>query len=215
MTDRDESSYFSSMSLTSVKGEWIADTGEPTYEYSLDDDGCYVVKCTVNGTAREISNEAAEFEALVLRNGTTTRHSDTHFRSGDDMYLYFRAPSDGYVACFLADDKENVYSLLPYQETADDDVKVRRGREYVFFDPEKADKAHGRVDELVLTTDDMERNSVYVVFSPKPFARALDNHTADDIPRSLSRDDFARWLAKSRRNDPKMGVRIMNIEITK
>lgn len=215
MDDRDQSTYFSSLSLTSVKGEWIADEGEPHFEYSLDTDGCYVVRCKISGTARAISNEAVEFEALVLRNGTERRHSDTRFRSGDDMYLYFRAPVDGYVACYLADDKETVYSLLPYQETAGEDVKIKRGRTYVFFSPELADREHGVVDELIMTSDGLERNSLYIIFSPKPYSRTLDMAGASmDAPRSLNREDFSRWLARARRNDPRMGVKIINIEIT-
>ncbi len=214
MNDRDQSTYFSSLSQTSVKGEWIADEGEPKFEYSLDNDGCYVVKCIVTGTARPISNEAAEFEALVLRNGTTVKHSDTHFRSGDDLYLYFRAPSDGYIACYLADDASNVYSLLPYQNAVKDEVKVKRGKEYVFFDPAQADREYGSVDELMMTTETVERNSLYVVFSPRPFSRAVDNASDGTVPRTLDKDTFTKWLAKSRRNDPKMGVKIMNLQIT-
>lgn len=215
MTDREQSTYYSSLSLTSVKGEWIADVGEPKFEYSLDNEGCYVVKCTVTGTAREISNEAVEFEALALRNGTTSRHSDTRFRSGDDMYLYFRAPSDGYIACFLADDRTNVYALLPYQDASRGEVKVKRGKEYVFFDPAKADRDHGPVDEIMLSTESVERNSLYVVFSPNPFSLTADSRSSDGAPRSLSSEAFAKWLSKSRRNDTKMGVKIINLEITK
>lgn len=212
---RGESTYFSSLSSTAVKGEWIADEGEPEFDYSLDNDGCYIVRCRVVGKAREISNESTDFNASVLRNGTDLKNADTRFRSGDDMYLYLRVPVDGYVAAFLVDEKNSVFSLLPYQNHNGSDVKVRRNRDYVFFDSARADASHGTVDELQLTTDaPAERNRLYVVFSPNPFSRAVDNFVGDNIPRMLPYDDFASWLSRCRSNDPKMGVKIMNIDIS-
>lgn len=215
VTDRGESTYFSSLNESALKGEWIADDSKPVYSYDLDSDGLYIVTCKVVGKAREISNEAVEFDARVLRNGTRTVNADTRFRSGDDMYLYFKSPVDGYVAVYLLDDAhDTVYSILPYQNHAKGEVKVSRGREYVFFDPQSADPAHGEVDELMLTADDEpEHNRVYVVMSPEPFSKAVDSYAGEGLPRVLTFDAFNSWLVKSRRRDPKMGVKIMNIEI--
>ena len=98
MTEQGESVYFSSLNATEVKGEWLGDIEEPVYETSVDTDGHIVVKCTVKGRARAISNSASEFDAMILRNGTETKFADTHFRNGDDMYLSFRSPADGYLA---------------------------------------------------------------------------------------------------------------------
>ncbi len=215
VTEREESTYFSSLSSTAVKGEWIADDGEPEFTYSLDNDGCYIVKCKVTGKAREISNEATEFAASVLRNGTDLKNADTNFRSGDDMFLHLRTPVDGHVAVFLQDESNRVYSLLPYQAHNSTDVKIKRNRDYVFFDSSRGEPDHGTVDELQLTTDAlMERNRVYVIFSPNPFSRAVDTFVADNIPRMLTYDEFTKWLSRVRRNDPKMGVKIMNLNIT-
>lgn len=214
MTDREESTYFSQMNSTAVKGEWLADEGEPKFEYSLDSDGCYVVKCTVRGRAREISNESTEFLASVLRNGTEQKHASTDFRNGDDLYLYLRTPVDGYIAVFLADESGSVYSLLPYQGYSGTELKLRRNTDYVFFDAAHADSRFGPVDELQLATDQtVERNRVYVVFSPNAFSRVVDRYAGDNLPRMLSADEFAGWLSRVRRNDPKMGVKIMNISI--
>ena len=65
-----EANKFLSLSSTEVKGEWIADDGEPEFEITLDKDDNLVVRCKVKGKAREISNESTEFDARVLRNGT-------------------------------------------------------------------------------------------------------------------------------------------------
>ena len=90
--------YFATLSATEVKGEWLGDLEEPEYTYSVDDEGHLIVTCRVRGRARALSNKAVDFEALALRNGSDKRNSDTDFRDGDDMRLYFLAPVDGYVA---------------------------------------------------------------------------------------------------------------------
>ena len=210
-----ESTYFSALSSTEVKGEWIADEGEPKYTFSLDADGNFVVTCRVRGRVREISNQSTDFIASVLRNGNEERFADTSFRNGDAMKLLMKTPVDGYVAVFLAATDHTVYSLLPYLTDTRGEVRLRRGREYVFFDPDRADPAHGVVDELLLTTtESVEHNRLYVVFSPDRFSRAVDTYTDDLTPRHLSFDDFNRWLAKSRKNDPRMGVKIINLRIS-
>ena len=64
-----ERSYFSSLSASEVKGEWIAEVGEPVYKVEHDADGDYMVTYKVTITARPFSNSAPEFRAEVLRNG--------------------------------------------------------------------------------------------------------------------------------------------------
>ncbi len=211
-----ESTYFSMLNESALKGEWIADEKEPVYTYELDSDGLYIVTCKVTGKAREIDNRSVEFATSVLRNGTRTVNADTRFRSGDDMYLYLKSPVDGYVAAFLVDAHNNVYSLLPYQGNTKGEIKVKHNKDYVFFDPASADPDHGEVDQLVMTADDeLEHNMLYVVFSPQPSAKAVDNYAGENMPRMLSHDEFSKWLVKCRKYDPRMAVKIMNIEIQK
>ena len=211
-----ESNYFSMLNRTEVNGEWIADEGEPRYTVSHDADDNYVVKCVIRGTARRLTNEAVEFDAAVLRNGNEKRFADTRFRNGDDMKLFFRAPVAGYLAVYLVDDARNVYSLLPYSNNSDGIIRTSRDKDYVFFDLEKADRAFGEPDAMILTAEgDVERNQMYVIFSPTMFSRALDNGAAGSAPRSLSYDDFTDWLTKVRKRDPKMAMKVMHLEITK
>lgn len=211
-----ESNYFSMLNRTEVNGEWIADEGEPVYTVSHDADDNYVVTCVIKGTARRLTNEAVEFEASVLRNGNEKRFADTRFRSGDDMKLYFRAPVAGYLAVYLIDDARNVYSLLPYSNNSDGIIRTSRDKDYIFFDTEKADRAFGEPDEMIMTLEgDVERNHLYVIFSPTMFSRALDNSAAGTAPRTLSYDSFTEWLTKVRKRDPKMAMKVMHLEITK
>ena len=83
--DGKENSFFSQLNASEVKGEWLEDEGEPKYELSFEQD-MMIVKCSVCGKAREITNDAAEFTATILRNGTESKFADTRFRENDDMY---------------------------------------------------------------------------------------------------------------------------------
>ena len=214
VNDGGESTYFSALSSTEVKGEWIADTDEPKYSFSVDDEGNLVVKCTVRGRAREISNETVDFHTLALRNGNEERFADTSYKNGDELKLLLKAPADGYAAVYLIGEDRKAYALLPYLNDPVGEVKLKRGKEYVFFDIEKADSSHGPVDVLIMTTDaPREYNRLYVVFSPNRFSRAVDTYTDEVTPRTLSFEEFNRWIAKCRKVDPKMGVKIINLEI--
>ena len=214
VNDGGESTYFSAMSATEVKGEWIADDGEPQFTYSVDNDGNLVVKCSIKGRARELSNESTDFQTLVLRNGNEARFADTTFANGDDLKLLVKAPVDGFLAVFLVGEDRQTYALLPYLNDPDGEVKIKRGKEYVFFDTEKADSKHGPVDQLDITSESpSEYNRIYVGLSPNKFSRAVDTYTDELTPRSLSFDSFNRWLAKCRKIDPKMGVKIINLQI--
>lgn len=211
-----ESNYFSMLNRTEVNGEWLADIGEPQYTVDHDADHNPIVKCVVKGKARRLTNEASEFEAEVLRNGNERRYADTRFHAGDELKLYFRAPLRGYVAVYLVDDKRNVYSLLPYLNGTDGSVRVNRDCDYIFFDRTKADPQFGTPDELEMTVDgDTERNQIYVLFSPNDFTRARDREGEPGLPRMVAYDDFTRWLTAVRHRDPKMGMKIMNLEVTK
>ncbi len=207
-----EQSFFSQLSSTEVKGEWLEDVGEPEYKVEFTDD-MLVVRCRACGKARELSNEAVDFSATILRNGTEARFADVNFRNGDDMFLLFRSPADGYVAVYLVDATQTVYCLLPYMGNAAGQQSVRHNEEYIFFSPTHA-KEKGTVDEYTLTCNDgMERNQVYVIFSPQPFTKALDDQVDAGLPRQLEYEKFSRWLTSCRRRDPKMGVKVMHIEI--
>lgn len=211
---RGEESFFQALSTTEVRGEWIADEREPEYDITLGNDGLYVVRCTVQGRTRPLSNEAAEFRATVLRNGDEARFADTNFKSGDTMRVLFKAPVDGYVAVYLACPDGNVYTLLPYLDGNGADVHVKGGKEYVFFSPAVRDL--GEPDEMQLLTEDpVERNRLYVVFSPNVFSRVTDTAGADYSPRSLSFNDFNKWISRCRSRDPKMGLVMTPITITK
>ncbi len=213
--DGKESSYFSSLSSNEVKGEWLETVGEP--EYNIDFAGdVIVVICKVGGKARRISNESVDFIAKILRNGKEEKFADVNFRNGDDMYLLFRAPVDGYVAVYLIDETPEAFCLLPYMDNASGRQKVKHNKEYVFFAEGLSPEGSGTVDEYTLTSSkDIERNQIYVIFSPEPFTKAMDSQLDEGLPRQLGFDKFSHWLSASRRRDTKMGLKVMHINIKK
>lgn len=207
-----ESTLFDARSQTSVKGEWIADEGEPEYKVEMSQDGAPIVYCRVKGTAKELTNDAVEFTCRPLRNGSP----DTNFHSGDRLTLEFRAPTDGFIAVFLIDAAGTAYTLLPYLANTSGQVSVNRGTDYVFFDPERAAKGSDEVDEMILLTEeDLERNELLIAFSPKPFTRPNDAGNGSEVPRSLSRNDFNRWLTNCKGKDSRFSTQTFNLIIKK
>lgn len=207
-----ETNDFLMLSMAEVKGEWLGDSEMPKYEYGYDKDQNLIVTCRVKGTARPVSNESVAFETSVLRNGLHAKNADTRFRDGDDMYLYFLGSDNGYLTVWLEDESGTVFGLLPYPRDPKGEVKVKRYQEYTFF-KNTPDQEFGPAEELILTaSSDLEYNRVYVVFSPNPYSKPV--MTADGGLPTLSHEEFAKWLIKSRRNDPRLGVKAINIEIS-
>lgn len=210
-----EQTHFLALTSTESKGEWIADVADPEFDFDFDrKEGTLIVTCHVKGKARAISNEASIFNASVLRNGTTPRHADTSFRSGDQMYLSFLSPTSGYVTVFLADESGQVYQMLPYPYSHVEEVSVKRNTPYTFF-AEDDGGDFGQVREMLLTAPDGEEfNQIYVLFSPNTYSLPPVSLNAGDIPPSMSQEDFSRWLLKVRRADSRMGVEKINIAIS-
>ena len=205
---------FQSLGGSEVKGEWIETIGEPEYSINYEQ-GMLVVAVKVNGRIREITTAQIDFKAEVLCNGTDLKFARTDFRSGDDLYLYFQSPVDGYLAVYLLDDAaQMVYCLLPYKSSSEAVSSVEHDKPYIFFSAKHAgDKGH-LVDEYTMTcAQPQEQNTIYVIFSPNEFAKANSQNVDELLPQELSFEDFQKWLAKGRNRDWKMTIKTMGILI--
>lgn len=208
-------SRFFSLSGSEVKGEWLENTKEPEFEISYEKN-MLVIRCSVCGRARELKNTSVDFKAMLLRNGTSEKFASGEFRDGDNLYLLFQAPVDGYVAAYLIDDTPTAFCLLPYQNDQDGQQRVRHGEEYIFFCPEKAVEEVALVDQYVLTgSRSVEHNQVYVIFSPNPFVKAVDRSSDDFLPRQLDYQRFSEWLSDRRKVDTSMGIKILQLDVRK
>lgn len=218
-------SYINMLALgeSTVKGEWLKDTRDPVTEVSYEED-FLMVTAHVWGLAREIVSAPIDISVKVLRNGTLSRFEDDRFRDGDDIYLAFQSPLQGYLAVYLMDDKGDAYCFLPYAGDTDGMFEVKANKPYVLFSSNHAENGEA-CDEYVLTCKKaLERDMLYVIFSPNPFVKANDasapmkvkvGREELELPRYLSCKDFQRWLLKNRRLDKKMQVVVKPIEITK
>ena len=207
---------FTSLSSSDVKGEWLETIGEPKYEISYEQ-GMLVVKCSVTGKARAIVAKQNNYVAKILCNGIEDRNEGENFKSGDDLYLAYQSATKGYLAVYLIDDNKNAYCLLPYQSSKDGKVEVDANTRYVFFNQKTAQPLFNSsdVDEYTMTCDKAsETNYIYIISSPNPFIKAIDN-AVEGLPRELKYDDFQKWLSKNRTADNDMQVEIKTIVVKK
>ena len=223
MKDGQERSDFMMLNVAEVKGEWLEDLKEPEILREELVNGMLVIEARVKGRGRAISNEAVGFEVLTLRNGTEKRFADTNFKEGDDLFLYFQGPVDGYVAAYLVDEERQAFCLLPYGGDSDGQQPVEHGKEYVFFSPKHLyDVPQNAIDEMSMTCADerFEHNQLYVLYSPNPFTKAIDQEgrplSADlHLPRELAFKDFTNWMSRLCAHDRKMGRKVIHLKIAK
>ena len=212
----ESSSDFFSLGGSEVKGEWIETIGQPEYDINYAQ-GMLVVKAMVSGRIREIVSAQIDIKAEVLCNGTDLKFARTDFKSGDDLYLYFQSPVNGYLAVYLLDEvSQMVYCLLPYKSSSEAVTPVEKDKPYIFFSAKHVgDKGH-LVDEYTMTcTNPVERNTIYVVFSPNEFAKANSNNVDELLPQELSFEEFQKWLVKGRNRDKDMDLVRNSITISK
>lgn len=206
---------FLSLGSSEVKGEWIETIGKPKYAITYEE-GMLVINVSVSGRIREVVNARVDFTAKVLCNGTDPKFERSDFRSGDDLYLYFRSPVNGYLNVYLLDEvAETVYCLLPYRKSADASVYVEHDVPYLFFSKEKTTGKAAEVDEYVMTCSrEVENNMMYIVFSPNIFAKTVLDETGNLLPRQVKLADFQKWLAKCRRKDKDMIIEQIALTIS-
>lgn len=204
-------------SSSDVKGEWIETIGEPQYDISTADN-MLVVTVKVKGKARELVNAGIDIDVKILRNGTDNRFEDDTFNAGDDLYISFMSPVDGYLVVYLADEDDQAFCLLPYRGQNVASVRVEAGKRYVFGSRELAPSDELQiVDEYVMTAArTIEMNRLYAVFSPSQFTKAIDLLSDEEhLPRVLEFTAFDRWLANNRKHDTKMVVKVIPITVKK
>ena len=211
-------SQFFTVGGSDVKGEWIETIGEPKYNIDYKNNQL-VVQCTIKGKAREIISAGIEYTAKTLRNGTSLKFESKDFRDGDDLYLYFETPVNGFVAVFLLDEtSQTVYNILPYKGQSCSGIKVEANQEYIFFSRENAKKDERRlVDEYTLTCEnDKEFNSLYVLFSTNDMSKRTGFYSStEDKPENISFKDFKQWLSKALSKDRNLQFQEINISLSK
>lgn len=209
-------SDFTSLGGSEVKGEWVEDTQIPQTKV-LYEQNMLVVKANVCGKAREITRASVDFSAKILRNGTDLRFESESFKNGDDFYLYFKSPVNGFLAVYLIDGEQKAYCLLPYANNSSGIVVIEHGKEYIFFSRNQVSPEEAKaVEEYNFTSENsVENNQIYIIFSPNEFTKANDSQAVKGLPRELTFSDFQHWLLKCRNRDNEIRVENKMIEIRK
>lgn len=209
---------FFALGGSDVKGEWIETIGEPGYEINYMNNHL-LVRCHIKGKAREIVSGGIEYIAKPLRNGTSLKFEANDFKDGDDLYLFFETPIDGFTAVYLLDETtQTVYNILPYKGQSIPAVEVKANREYIFFSRENAESGERQfVDEYTLSCETYkEFNTLYILFSPTGIGKRNGFYSSiEDKPTNISYKDFKQWLSKSLSKDKSLQIQEAHITISK
>lgn len=206
---------FMSIGGSDVKGEWIETIGDPQYQIEYDGE-TLVVTARCKGRIREILANEVDFSVKILRNGTDDHSESDTFFSGDNFYVSFSSPAAGYVAIYLVDVGNMACCLLPYRAQQDGIYSVKANQRYVFFNVDEALPVEKPIVDLyrMTTLFPVEQNQVYVIFSTQPFVKAADSVGNGQL-RELKGENFQKWLAKCRKRDTNMSVKMFPITIKK
>jgi len=205
----DGRTFYNIIGTTKVRGDWVKTTRVSFSEDMRLESGSYgkqnvkYITCQINGKIRKsIPKADIDFEIL---NCPEKACRTTDFVDGEQLYLYFRSPVDGYLSVYV-DEGDITYRLLPYVLMNKDfksGVFVEGDRRYMFFSEKFNPFKSSVVDEIVMfTTQKMEYNNVYIVFAEEKFVKPiLDQKTEVDgriLPKSLTSDKFQEWLSENR-----------------
>lgn len=205
LTVQSGKSRFNIIGTTKVKGEWVKTLDLDLKEEPREVEGQYGpqqeiwITCNIRGKVKEATPKA-NIEAQTLTYPDFASKSNS-FISGDDMYLYFKSPVDGYLSVYY-DDQKDIYKILPYKNMSSEScLPVKADKEYILFsDKNTHDYFKSSADQIeVFTPLESEINTLHVIFSEKRYFKPGLNSAGIDkngiIPKSLSRKKFEEWLS--------------------
>jgi hypothetical protein len=188
------------------------------------------IDCSITIEAKEITDTKIEIQTFPL-NSLKIIRPNTTFYEGDDLFVYFKSPVNGYVTIFL-DDNQETQCLLPYRKMPagfEEAMPVVADKEYIFF----SDKPeHNYFDDdffaedtyELVSSSEKDLNELYIIFSKQPLNKPILNEAEGKqnnldyqgyhLPRTINSDDFKTWLIKIQqtRNDLKIAKEIISIE---
>lgn len=203
-----------------VNGDWIRNLSEPEIRIvPVEHGNMYYVK--VYGEAREVKYNKIEVDCRLLCNGTDpdkNRLRGDIFYEGDELYVYFTSPIDGWLSIYLIDDDDErtTQRLVPYDDQREAAYPIVANREYVFFSKKTAEPQYVNfvTRMIVEARKKVDINDLYVIFSPNEFTQVSSTvykhsrHNTDEseiqadlMPRETTYQRFDMWLCKQRRQD--------------
>lgn len=197
---------------SSINGKWIETIGVPKVNWTGDGE-MITVTVSIAGKIREITNEQAEFDVHLLRNGTDLKFEDNDFVNEDKLYLYFKSRTDGFLAIYLDDHNGNIALLSPYDD-CNETTTIGKNKEYLFYKSESTSYYTDNIKEHIMTCSSniVEYNTIHVIFSPNYFSLAEAEMNDDNIMISDSAT-FHMWLTKVLSRDKQMTSKEIQITI--
>lgn len=191
---------FLSLGGSEVKGEWIETTNEPKFDIKYEQ-GQLIVSVVLKGVIREFPKNNLAFSFMILRNGTTEKYESDDFKNGDDMYLRFSSPTNGYLVGYMYDETSDMaVCILPYiADNSVGNMKIEGGKDYLFF---KKTSQADIADEYMLTATNgnAEFETLYLVFSTEPIYTISHDVSRNDVGmRYVPHKEFTKWLIENRK----------------
>ncbi len=187
-----------------IQGEWLETTSSKVKEFTEKNARGEVelwIKASVTGKARKLEVLPPVVDFRTLRQPDTSFATD-FFRPGDQLFVSFEAPEDGFLQLYI-EDNGRIYQLLPYSGQSQSALNLRAGEPYILFSTDQAHNylpnPHFVEDEIILTADrnDIAHHRLFAVFSPD----ALPLMRLDAQPggkRSISTANFQQQLTRLR-----------------
>lgn len=204
-----------SLGGTEVKGEWLGDLRAPVYQIRYDEvNECNIVHVRVVGKARAITGAKIDIESKILCNGHSARHEREVFYEGDQLFMSFLSPVDGYLCVYLVDEEANAFCLLPYETDSNGSQRVQSNKNHIFFSKQLSTNPE-LVDEYVMScAHDNESNVFYIIFSPNSFTKSVDYSSYTSL-QQLSYEDMQTWLLDVQSKDAQLQVIRKTIRINR
>jgi len=190
-------------------------------------------RCKVVLNSKEIVDTKIAIESYLLKSIKYIKPI-TDFYVGDDLFLFFRSPVNGYLTVYL-DDNKNAQCLLPYRKMPkgmEEAMPITADKEYIFFS-DKPEHNYFNDDFFaedtyeLYTSDKKELNRLYVVFSKKPLNKPIlkksDNKNLEvdidkddfELPRIINSESFQKWLIKIQQVRNDLVIKNITISIEK
>lgn len=209
---------FMSVGETMTKGEWLETIGEPVLDIKYEN-GHLAVTAEIKGRARELKTAKVDFCAKILGKDKVEK---SEFCAGEDLFMSFISPVDGYLSVYLIDGNHRANRLFPYQNAEGRGAFMKHGEEKILFDdPTQIDDSIDEYKLELTSNQEFEQNILYIIYSPNQYSIAIDNGEVREkdemlsLPKNLSYSEFMSWLTKCRILDSEMRVDIQNISIQK
>jgi hypothetical protein len=149
------------------------------------------ILCEIEIMAREIVTPPVVFSSFPL-GCLDEKCRSSKFKNNDRLYLFFSSPMSGYLTVYL-DVKDSTQCLFP---------NLYMGPEFEGGVPMEADKKYilfSDVEYYLYTKSLQDMNRLFIIFSKNQLNKpslAWGQTLADGylLPKSLSSEDFQRWL---------------------